>query len=110
MSHYYFCPSVHLLYVFFVRFAHLFSFLRFLFLLFVFVLCLVYPMLPLSSPYLIAISDFSNVYLHFSQCLVFVCTFMHTELSGIVRKFKVIHVYIYTLTTESDIAFEIKQT
>ena len=48
-----------------VRAAHIFSFFVVFFALFVFVLCLVYLMLPVSldCPFLIASSGFSNVYL-----------------------------------------------
>jgi hypothetical protein len=53
-----------------VRVAHLFIFLCCVFVLFVFVLCLVYSMLPLSldCPLLISPTVFSNVYLH-QDCL-----------------------------------------
>jgi len=54
-----------------VRVAHPFSFLCCVFVLFVFVLCPVYPMLPVSldCPFLIAPSVFSNVYLQTSSII-----------------------------------------
>jgi len=57
-----------------VRVAHLYSFLCFV--LFVFILCLVYPMLPVSldCPFLIAPSVFSNVYLFCLSSSCVLCT------------------------------------
>jgi hypothetical protein len=56
--------------------AHLISFLCFLFVLFVFVLCLVYPMLPVSLdyPFLIVPSVFSNVDLFCLSSSCVLCT------------------------------------